>query len=434
MNDQQLPEEFDMTGPTDEPLAGDALRERRRRWRLILGAGPSQQAQASQTSRQPGEDEPDEHDESAMPGAADGDGEAELAPDDQAIDDALGDLYGQGNEGGRGAPAPDVARWLDDIRRYFPESVVDVLQQDAVQDRRFRKLLIQPDFLRQVDADPALVGQLLALSHTLPEESKAAVREVVRQVVEELQEKLTYPLHQALAGSINRALRANRPRRLRDVNWLQTIRGNLKHYQPELGTIIPEKMAAYGRQRASLRDVVLCLDQSSSMSTSVVYGGIFGSIMATVPALNTRLVAFSTKVVDLTDELTDPVDLLFGIQLRGGTDINKALTYCHSRIVRPRETIVVLLTDLYEGGDKAALVDRAAAIVADGAQLIVLLALDDKGAPRFNRTIAQELAALDIPVFACTPERFPDLMGAAVNGQSIRDWAAANGIVTAPRN
>ena len=156
-------------------------------------------------------------------------------------------------------------------------------------------------------------------------------------------------------------------------------------------------------------------------------------IMASLPSLSTRLVAFSSTVTDLTDQLTDPVDLLFGIQLRGGTNIERALTYCHSQVSRPLDTVMVLLTDLYEGGNRDRLIRRAAAIKADGVELIVLLALDDRGAPRFNRTIAQQLADLEIPVFACTPDHFPDLMGAAVNGLDIREWAATEGIAVAPR-
>jgi Mg-chelatase subunit ChlD len=253
-------------------------------------------------------------------------------------------------------------------------------------------------------------------------------------VVEAMTEKLDYPLRQAIQGSLNRAQRSNRPRRASDVNWLHTIRANLKHYQPRQRTVVPERMIGYSRQRHSLRDVILCIDQSASMGQSVVYASIFGSVMASLPALHTRLVVFSTDVVDLTDQLQDPVDLLFGIRLGGGTNIDRALAYCQGLVTRPRDTILVLITDLYEGSNREGVVRRAAALTANGVQVIVLLALNDQGAPRFNRALAQEFVDLGIPSFACTPDLFPDLMGAAINGHDIREWAASNNIVTAPIN
>ncbi len=366
-----------------------------------------------------------------MSGSGQGEGEGERR--DQAIDSLLEALYGEGDEGGLGDAAPDVSRWLGDIRKYFPESVAKLLQEDALARVDLRKLLKDPDFLATVEPDVTLVGKLLALSHVIPSETRETARALVRQVVEELREQLEYPLYQAVQGSLNRALRANRPR-FREVNWQRTIYANLKHYQPAQRTVVPERLVGYGRQRASLRDVILCLDQSSSMGASVVYASVFGAIMATLPALRTRLVTFSTTVVDLTDQLNDPVDLLFGVQLRGGTNIERAVAYCAQQVTRPRETILVLITDLFEGGDKAALVRRIASLQADGVQVIILLTLDDKGAPRFNRPLAAQLAELGVAAFACTPDLFPDLMGAAINGQNIREWAAGHGVVVAPRN
>jgi Mg-chelatase subunit ChlD len=247
-------------------------------------------------------------------------------------------------------------------------------------------------------------------------------------------EKLDYPLRRAVQGSINRAQQSRRPRRASEVNWLHTIRVNLKHYQPKQRTVVPERIIGFSHQRHSLRDVILCIDQSASMAKSVVYASIFGSVMASLPALNTRLVLFSTAVVDLTDKLQDPVDLLFGIRLGGGTNIDRALGYCQGLVTRPRDTILVLISDLYEGGSSEGVVRRATAFAASGVQTIVLLALNDQGAPRFNRQLAQELVNLGIPSFACTPDVFPDMMGAAISGHDIRQWAASNNIVTAPSN
>jgi uncharacterized protein with von Willebrand factor type A (vWA) domain len=177
-----------------------------------------------------------------------------------------------------------------------------------------------------------------------------------------------------------------------------------------------------------MKDVVLCIDQSGSMGTSVIYSGIFGSVMASIPAIQTKMVVFDTAVADLTDDLKDPVDLLFGVQLGGGTDIEQALTYCQQIITKPSDTVVVLITDLYEGGDEKEMRKRAASIVQSGAQLIVLLALNDGGAPCYDHSNAQFLSNLGIPVFACTPDKFPDLMAAALTKQDVALWVAANDI------
>ena len=167
------------------------------------------------------------------------------------------------------------------------------------------------------------------------------------------------------------------------------------------------------------------------MASSVVYSGVFGAVLASLPAVQLRMVVFDTEVVDLTDELHDPVELLFGVRLGGGTDISRALGYCQGLVRRPQETIMVLLSDLYEGGDRAEMLKRAAALVGAGVQVIALLALSDKGAPSYDHAVAAEFAALGVPAFACTPDLFPELMAAAINRQDIGQWAAAREIVTA---
>ncbi len=362
-------------------------------------------------------------------GAADGTGVG-LRGDDLKIDDALTALYDSERRGGLGASAPNIARWLGDIRTYFPTSVVQLLQRDALERLDLRQMLLQPELLATVEPNVHLVADLMALKSVMPTKTRETARQVVRRVVEELQRKLANPTRQAILGSLNRARRNRRPRH-NEIDWQRTIRANLKHYQPRYRTIIPETRIGYGRKRSALRDIILCVDQSGSMGASVVYSGIFGAVLASLPAVQTRMVVFDTEVVDLTDELQDPVDLLFGVQLGGGTDINRAMSYCQGLVRRPQETILVLISDLYEGGSREDMLKRAAALAGSGVQLIALLALSDDGAPSYDHSIAAALAALGAPSFACTPDLFPDLMAAAINCQDIGQWAAAREIVTA---
>jgi Mg-chelatase subunit ChlD len=385
-------------------MADDA--ERLRRWRLILG----------------GDD-------------AEGTG-VTLSARDHALDRALAAVYdaappdGRARRGGLGASAPSVARWLGDIRGFFPTSVVRVLQHDAMDRLGLRQLLFEPEILETIEADVHLVADLLALGGVMPAKTRETARLVVRKCVAEVERRLAEPLRQAVTGALNRSARNRRPR-YREIDWNRTVRANLKHYQPDYKTVVPEMRVGHGRKRSSLKDVILCIDQSGSMATSVVYAGILGAVLASLPAVSTQVVVFDTALVDLTDRLSDPVEVLFGTQLGGGTDIGQALGYCQGLIRRPADTVFVLISDLIEGGVRETLLKRAAAILGSGATLVTLLALSDDGAPVYDATNAADLAALGSPAFACTPDLFPELIAAAIQKHDIGQWAARHELTAA---
>ncbi|HPQ94200.1 MAG TPA: VWA domain-containing protein, partial [Thiolinea sp.] len=269
----------------------------------------------------------------------------------------------------------------------------------------------------------------ISLKDAIPARTRDSARQVVDKVVEELLRRLQQPMQQAVKGALDRAVRNHRPR-LQEIDWNRTIRANIKNYLPEYNTIVPDKLIGYGRKRSALKEVVLCIDQSGSMAPSVVYSSIFAAVMASIPALSTRMVVFDTSIVDLTEELhDDPVDLLFGLQLGGGTDINRALGYCQGLISRPDDTVLILISDLYEGGNSREMLKRTAQLVASGVQMIALLALSDEGAPFYDHDMAAKYAALGVPTFACTPDQFPSLMANVLMKQDLGQWAAKAGIV-----
>lgn len=365
-----------------------------KRWRLILGGG-----------------------------SADGTG-VKLSDLDLRMDKALEAVYAkEDRRGGLDSSAPKVSRWLGEIREFFPQSVVQVIQKDAIDRLGLTSLLTEKEMLMNVVPDVHLVATLMSLSRVIPEKNKEMARQVVRQVVDELLRKLTAPTKQAVTGALSRSIRRRNPR-YNEIDWHTTISKNLKHYQPEYKTIIPEVRYGFGRKRKAVKDIVLCLDQSGSMGTSVVYSGIFGSVLASLPAITTRMVVFDTAVVDLSEDLEDPVDILFGVQLGGGTDIDRALRYCEGIITRPSDTVLVLVTDLYEGGDEREMRKRFMTLALAGVQVIVLLALNDDGAPSYDKDNATFLASLGIPCFACTPDKFPDLMAAALAKQDLSLWVS----------
>lgn len=377
--------------------------ERLKRWRLLLGGGE-----------------------------ADGLG-ISLSPGELRLDKAMASLYDANSserKGGLGASAPNAARWLGDIREFFPASVVRVMQKDAIERLGMQRLLLEPEMLEAVEPDVHLVSTLMSLSGVIPQKAKATARAVVQKVVRDLLRRLDSPMRQAVGGALKRSTRTRRPRHS-EIDWNRTIRANLKHYQQEYRTIVPETRIGYGRKRNELRSVILCIDQSGSMGPSVVYSGIFGAVLASIPAIRTSVVTFDTSVVDLTEKMSDPVDVLMGVQLGGGTDINRALTYCQGLIRKPHDTIFVLITDLYEGGDKREMLKRAASIVGSGVRMVTLLALSDDGAPCFDHENAAALASLGVPSFACTPDKFPDLMAAAIDRRDLGAWASENDLVKA---
>lgn len=377
--------------------------ERLRRWRLVLGG--------------------------------EGDGGTGVTPagDDARMDGALEKLYGGGREGrprpgrrsaGLGDSAPSVARWLGDIREYFPSSVVQVMQKDAIERLDLTRLLLEPEMLDAVEPDVHLVGTLLSLNRVMPDRARESARAVVRKVVRDLERRLAQRTRSAVGGALDRSARVSRPRRPADVDWERTIRANLRHYLPEHGTLVPERLIGYGRRRRAVRrDVVLAIDQSGSMAASVVYASVFGAVLASMRSLRTSLVVFDTGVADLTDQLHDPVEVLFGTQLGGGTDINRAVAYCQGLVTRPEETIMVLVSDLYEGGARAEMLRRVEALTAAGVQVVVLLALSDEGVPGYDHDNAAALAAMGVPAFACTPDAFPGLMAAAIERRDLGEWS-----------
>ena len=371
--------------------------EQERRWRLILGQRPEQSSPEYWSS------------------------------DDENMFQCLDVLYNtqQQQRGGLGRSSPRIAKWLGDIRQYFPSSVVQIIQKDALERLNLQQMLLEPELLENIEVDIHLVSTLIGLNHLMPDQTKETARIVVRKLVEEIERRLKQSLEQAIQGSVNRSAHTRRPKRIQDINWHRTIQANLKHWQEEYKTIIPEQLHGHPRQRSSLKDIVLCVDQSGSMAPSVVYSSIFAAVMASIRAVTTQMVVFDTQIVDLTPLLEDPVDVLFGTQLGGGTDIAKAIKYCRGKITRPEETIFVLVTDLCEGGSEQQLFKQVAEMLNSGVQIITLLALSDEGTPYYDRENAQKFAALGIPTFACTPDQFPELMAKAIEKQDINAWYSA---------
>lgn len=325
---------------------------------------------------------------------------------------------------GLGPSSPKLAKWLGDIRTFFPSDVVSVIQSDAIERKGLKELLFEPELLSQVKPDIHMVATLMALKGKIPEKTKDTARQFVAAVVDEIMKRLSHDLQRAVTGALNRRRHSPLPS-LTGLDWDRTIRRNLKHFDQERKLLIPEKVYFYDRARRSKEwTVILDIDQSGSMANSVIYASIVGSIFASMPALDTKVVAFDTEVVDLSEQCAeDPVDMLFGIQLGGGTDINKSIAYCESFVAEPKKTLLILVSDLYEGGNRSEMLQRLEGLHQAGVKVICLLALSDQGNPSYDEAVAKKLASFGIPCFGCSPDRLPELIEGALKGHDLAQLA-----------
>jgi hypothetical protein len=399
------------------------------RWRLLLGKTAEEELQ--RLGRQAGlrgegagallSGEAAELDEALEAVYPSGEGEGASSSSEISREEWEAPTAGRKHASARGRSFPRVARWLGDIRKLFPTDVVALLQKDAIERRDLKELLFEPETLAQVEPSIDLVGTLLSLKNLVPDKAKAAAREIVRRVVEELRKRLQSKMEQAIRGALDRS-RHSPLRSLPNMDWLRTIRRSLKNYDRQRKVVIPEQFFFFSRQqRRHLWNIIIAMDQSGSMATSLIYGGVMGAILATMPAVETHVIAFNHEdVVDLTADCQDPVDLLFGIQLGGAEDYWMATRYCEQLMHTPSRTLYILLADLYDTSpNESKFVQKMEQLLASGVKAIGLLAISDQGVPSYNEHLARKLAALGMPCFGCTPDRLPDLLEAALKGQDL---------------
>ena len=368
------------------------------RWRLILGAETEQ--------------------------SFSGMGGAPLSQEELLMDSALGAIYGGPGEGfgesgrgaGKGPSSPVISKWLGDLRSLFDPETVAVVQNDAIERKGLKQLLLEPELLDTLEPDLNLASTLLMLKDQIPKKSKEAARAFIRRIVEEINRLLENDMRRAVTAALNRRAPSPLPAAAA-LDFPYTIRRNLKNYNKELGAILPERVWFFDRaSRVNRWHVILDIDQSGSMGQSILYSSVMACVLASMSAVRTSVVAFDTQIMDLTPLCADPVDLLFGFQMGGGTDIAKSVAYCQELVESPAKTLFFLISDLDEGGNRAALLRRLEELKASGVTVVVLLAIADGGKPYYDAQTAQRVAAMDIPCFACAPEKLPELLERALTG------------------
>lgn len=386
------------------------------RWRLILGKSAEESLQAM------------------------GGGGAQILVGDQLeLDEALEAIYsgeemereGRTGEPGYGGSAkgrtfPKVAKWLDQIRNFFPKDVVVLLQKDAIERKGLKQLLLEPEIMANIEPSIDIAATVLEMKNMVPEKAKASARDLVGRVVEEVRKRLESQFAQSIRGALQRN-RHSPFRSLPNLDWPRTIRQNIRNYNLELKTIIPERMSFFSRQqRQNEWNIIIAMDQSGSMHASLIYGGIMGAILATIGAIETHVVAFNHQdVVDLTELCSDPVDLLFGVQLSGAEDYWKATSYCQRFMHTPARTLYVVIGDLFDTSpNEKRFVKLMEHVLGSGVKAVGLLAITDEGKPSYNERLANQLAEMGMPCFACIPDRLPELLAGVIRGDDMRAIAS----------
>ncbi len=371
--------------------------ERIARWRLILG--------------------------SESQNTFDNMGGASLSEEQFLMDQALAAIYGGPGESfggaGKGPSSPYLSKWLGDLRTLFDSEIVAVVQNDAIERKGLKQLLLEPELLENLEPDMNLASTLLMLKDQIPKKSKESARKFIRRIVEDINKMLENDVRRAITAALNKRAHSPLPSAAA-IDFPVTIRRNLKNFNPQLGTIVPEKVWFFDRSsRVNRWNVILDIDQSGSMGQSIMYASVMACILASMSAVQTHVVAFDTQIMDLTPLCQDPVDLLFGFQMGGGTDIAKSIAYCQGLVENPGKTLFFLISDLMEGGNRAALLRRIEEMKEFGVTVIVLLAIADGGKPCYDEQTAQRIANTGIPCFACTPEKLPELLERALKGQDL---------------
>lgn len=362
-------------------------------------------------------------------------GDAGLTQEQDLMDQALAAIYnrrenggfgtsGSGAGGGNGPSNPQITKWLGDVRSLFDKELVTVIQGDAMTRCGLKQLLFEPELLENLEPDINLASTILLLKEQIPKRSKDSVRAFIKKIVEEINKLLEQDIRRAVTASLNRRKHSPIPSATA-IDYKRTISRNLKNYNRELGTIVPEHFYFFDRTSTTAANkwtVILDIDQSGSMGESVIYSSVVSCILASMSSLSTRVVAFDTNIVDLTEKCDDPVDLLFGFQLGGGTNIDKSIAYCQQFIANPAKTLFFLISDLEEGGNRASMLRRLEEMKESGVTVICLLALAEGGKPYYDAQMAQKIAGMNIPCFACNPQMLPTLLERALKGQDLKQF------------
>jgi Mg-chelatase subunit ChlD len=341
-----------------------------------------------------------------------------LNPTQARLEAALDYLYSREYEGRgmreRGAAGSldasqiTVPKWLGEVRQLFPKETVEIIEKHALDRYGLTELVTDKETLSKLEPNLDLLKILLSFRGHLKGDVLVEARRIIRHVVEELKQKFATDVRRALTGKVNR-FRRSPVKIAQNFDWRGTLRKNLKNYDTRRQRLMVDQILFFSRiQRRLPWQVILCIDQSGSMASSVIHSAVMAGILAGLPMLKVSLVVFDTAVVDLTGYIDDPVETLMNVQLGGGTDIGQAMTYCERLVENPRRSVIVLVSDFCEGAPPRNLLGSCRRLREAGVKLLGLAALDQDANPTYDLKMAERLAATGMDIAALTPKQLAE--------------------------
>ncbi|UIO45080.1 VWA domain-containing protein [Brevibacillus brevis] len=325
-----------------------------------------------------------------------------------------GEEQGYRKEGGRGESALTVPSWLNKIRKLFPKKTVEILERQALDRYNMTELLTDKKVLESMEPNMTLLKNILQFKGRMKGEVVKSAKEIVRKVVDDIRRQLENEVQTSIVGKRNRHKRGY-TKSMKNLDVHKTIRKNLKNYDRKKSRFIIDELYFHSNiQHHNKWNIVIVVDESGSMMDSVIYSSVMASIFYKLAALKTNLVIFDTKVVDLSDRLDDPVDVLMSVQLGGGTHIAQALKYGRTLLENPSKTIFILVSDLEEGYPIKEMYRQSKEIIDAGCKFLVLTALDFNGNATYNQHAARVLSDMGAKVAAITPDELAQWIGKVI--------------------
>jgi Mg-chelatase subunit ChlD len=339
----------------------------------------------------------------------------------QRIESLVGFLYGPEGKPAAGKPKDrkgstspgremNEPRWVDEVGELFPRRAKEIMERELVNRRGLRELMQKPELLERIEPNTELVKTLLTHRDLMNEKTRSLARKIIQKVVEELKNRMKIRVEQAITGAIRRDKHS--PRRVyRNLDLKRTVNRNLKNWDEPTQKLLVDRLYFHAAERKNRPwHIIIAVDQSGSMLDSAIFSAVMASIFAELPAVRTSLFLFDTDIADLTDRVGQPVDVLLSIQLGGGTDIARALKYAAQLTREPARTIVVLITDFFEGRSEKDLVHQVKEMAQSGIRMIGLGALGYDARPEYNKSTASKCRKVGMDVLSCTPDTLAEAM------------------------
>lgn len=354
--------------------------EELKRWRLILG-----------------EDKESEFD-------------FDLNQDEQQKDKLLQQIYHPKSQNQKqiSQSKKDIKNWLEGIRTHFPPNIVSIMQRDALERKDMKEMLLEPELLEKIEPNISLVATILQMQDLLPEKTRIVAKDIVRKLVNEIERKLKTQVLKSFS-KYNKGISKKGDPQKGKIDWNKTISKNLKNYQSDYQTIIPDNFYI-SKNKNQLKEIFLIIDTSESMIESAIYSGIIGSVLASLNSIKTHLIFFNDEVMDLTDQYQDPTDLIFSIPIGGGTDIASAVQYCLQKVKQLSSAYMFLISDMDEYGSKSQLLRNISHILQNNGKILGIFGLDLEGKHVVNQDMAKQLVDIGLKCISCSPDRFPDIL------------------------